>query len=157
VIVELLGPPGSDKTTFAVALGQYLAPMVTRCAFTRARGRRRGLGRRYAQDRPNEWMVRTSSSVHATGTRTDGGDFRRHGRCESQATSRFTVSILPHSGIIGALRAHQYVIWLSTAWRGAQSAQRITFSISALCSGSAHVLSRPEMACDHGTQGDATF
>ena len=127
MIIELFGPPGAGKTTFALALGQRLRSdgydvrvrssarpgeegTAGHCCVTGPTGRWFDPARRLA--RPVREMIAAISGP--------AEDVRRRERVDA------LVSMVPPIGLIRSLRERQYLIRLSAAWGGAQSVGSVT-------------------------------
>ena len=125
-IIELFGPPGVGKTTFAVALGARL----------REGGRSTQL---YLSSRPGEEQA--SPCFRAEGARAPNNPFadslkrvvrpvmqliaaKAVGEQAYDASVRALAEKLPRGSRVAALRMRQYLVRLSSAWHEAQMGDR---------------------------------
>jgi AAA domain len=127
VIIELFGPPGAGKTTFALALGQRLRSdgYDVRVRSSARPGEETTPGRYCITGPTGRWFDparRLARPVREMIAALSGpaDDVRFWERIDA------LVSMVPRIGPIRSLRERQYLIRLSAAWRGAQSVGSVT-------------------------------
>ena len=127
MIVELFGPPGAGKTTFALALGQRMRSdgYDVRVRSSARPGEEATAGHCCVAGPTGRWfdparrLVRPVREVIAA-ISGSAEDVRRRERIDA------LVSMIPPIGLIRSLRERQYLIRLSAAWGGAQGVGSVT-------------------------------
>ena len=127
MIVELFGPPGAGKTTFALALGQRLRSdgYDVRVRLSARPGEEATPGQRCVTGPTSRWFDparRLARPVREMIAALSGP--AEDVRCWERIDA--LVSMVSPIGLIRSLRERQYLIRLSAAWGGAQRVGSVT-------------------------------